>query len=413
MKFLHLADLHFGKSIYNISMLEKGDQRAWVDRFLELARDVRPDAVVIAGDVYDRSSPSGDAVVLLDHMITALAEMGVSVMLVAGNHDSGQRLSFGGSLLARQKVHIAGVFSKELVHVTLTDQDGPVTFWLMPYVFPALVAQALGDESIRDYDTAVRRLLEAQNIDFTQRNVLVAHQNVTANGEETQRGGSESMVGGVGQVDYHAFDGFDYVALGHIHSSYHVGRKTVRYAGSPLCYHFRETRQPVKGPVLVELNAKGAPVTLETKEIPPLHPMREIRGSYQEIQEAELRNTSQGEYIQIVLTDRKRDPDSYGFFSSLFERRGSLLLELASEYSPFTPVHDALAEQMKEKPVEELFADFYAQRSDGATPDALENELLRFVGEQVRGSSPMDDKEKLEKQVNALLKFAREQENAP
>ena len=221
------------------------------------------------------------------------------------------------------------------------------------------------------------------------------------------------MVGGVGQVDYHAFDGFDYVALGHIHSSYHVGRKTVRYAGSPLCYHFRETRQPVKGPVLVELNAKGAPVTLETKEIPPLHPMREIRGSYQEIQEAELRNTSQGEYIQIVLTDRKRDPDSYGFFSSLFERRGSLLLELASEYSPFTPVHDALAEQMKEKPVEELFADFYAQRSDGATPDALENELLRFVGEQVRGSSPMDDKEKLEKQVNALLKFAREQENAP
>ena len=231
MKFLHLADLHFGKSIHGVSLLEKGDQKAWVDGFLEMVRSLRPDAVVAAGDIYDRSAPSGDAVALLDGMVTALAELEVPVMLVAGNHDSGQRLSFGGSLLARQNVHISGVLSRQLAHVTLQDRDGPVTFWLMPYLFPALAAQVLEDESIRDYDAAVRRMLAAQDVDFSQRNVLVAHQNVTANGQEAVRGGSESMVGGVGQVDYTAFDGFDYVALGHIHSAYPVGREAVRYAG--------------------------------------------------------------------------------------------------------------------------------------------------------------------------------------
>lgn len=411
MKFLHLADLHFGKSIYGVSLLEKGDQRAWVDRFLELVQNLKPDAVVIAGDVYDRSAPSGDAVGLLDRMVTALAEMGVAVLIVAGNHDSGQRLSFGGSLLAKQNVHIAGVLSKELTHVTLTDRDGPVTFWLMPYVFPSLVAQILGDDGIRDYDTAVRRLLEAQNINFAGRNVLIAHQNVTAGGKEVQRGGSESMVGGVGQVDYQAFDGFDYVALGHIHSSYCVGRDAVRYAGSCMCYHFSETRQSAKGPVFVELGAKNTPPVLETKVIPPLHPMREIRGSYADIRDAELKNTARGEYVRIVLTDRKSDPTIYTDFRTLFEDRDSILMELTSEYSNFVPVSDAPVSGTTEKPVEKLFLDFYAQRSDGASPDAAEEALLHFVGDQVR-SSPADYHEDLEAQIDALLKFALEQEDA-
>ena len=256
MRFLHVSDLHFGKSIHDISLLERGDQPAWVERFLALARELRPEAVVLAGDIYDRGAPSGEAVALLDRMITGLAELEIQVMLVAGNHDSGQRLSFGGSLLAKQQVHISGVLSKTLPHAALTDRHGPVTFWLMPYVFPALVAQVLEGETIRDYHTAVRRLLEEQPVDFSQRNVLVAHQNVTANGQEVLRGGSESMVGGVGQVDYRAFDGFDYVVLGHIHSAYPVGRDAVRYAGSPLCYHFEESKQPRKGPLLVELGKR-------------------------------------------------------------------------------------------------------------------------------------------------------------
>lgn len=408
MKFLHLADLHFGKSIHGVSLLENGDQPTWTDRFLELVREIRPDAILIAGDVYDRSAPAGDAVSLLDKMITALAEMEIPVMIVAGNHDSGQRMSFGGSLLAKQNVHISGVLSREIPHVTLSDKDGPVTFWLMPYVFPALVAQKLEDDSIHDYDTAIRKLLAAQDIDFSQRNVLIAHQNVTASGQEAVRGGSESMVGGVGQVDYTAFDGFDYVALGHIHAAYPVGRDTVRYAGSPLCYHFDETKQPAKGPVLVELGPKGCVPMIDTKVIAPLHPMREIRGSYSEIQAAELQNLSGGEYIRIVLTDRRPEPEIYSFFRELFEKRGSIVMELTSEYSPFQAMPSTSPESTAvEKAIEDLFMDFYSERYGGGAPDQKTQELLRFVGEQVRRG---DSGGVLESQAEELRKFALKQE---
>lgn len=410
MKFLHLADLHFGKSIHGVSLLENGDQPVWVDRFLELVREIQPDAIVIAGDVYDRSAPSGDAVALLDRMISTLAEMEIPVMIVAGNHDSGQRMSFGGSLLAKQNVHISGVLSKEIPHVTLSDQNGPVTFWLMPYVFPALVAQKLEDDSIHDYDTAIRRLLAAQDIDFSQRNVLAAHQNVTANGQEAVRGGSESLVGGVGQVDYTAFDGFDYVALGHIHAAYPVGRDTVRYAGSPLCYHFEETKQQVKGPVLVELGAKTCVPAIETKVIAPLHPMREIKGEYSAIRTAELQNSARGEYVRIVLTDRRPEPEIYSFFHGLFEVRDSILMELTSEYDPFQGMPSlSPAGTMEEKAIEDLFIDFYSERFDGDVPDQAARELLRFAGEQVRHAKRDDA---LELQVEALRKFASEQEDA-
>ncbi len=412
MKFLHLADLHFGKSIHGVSLLENGDQSAWVCRFLKLVKELRPDALLIAGDVYDRSAPSGDAVALLDSMLTSLAEAGLPILMIAGNHDSGQRLSFGGRLLAKQNLHISGVLSKELAHVTLSDQDGPVTFWLMPYVFPALAAQTLEDETIRDYDTAVRKLLACQNIDFSERNVLVAHQNVTADGKEAVRGGSESMVGGVGQVDFHAFDGFDYVALGHIHSSYPIGRKAVRYAGSPLCCHFEETRQPARGPLLVELGAKGADPQITVQAIPPLHPMREIRGAWEEIRDKELQNASRGEYLRVVLTDRRITPEIAAFFRSLFKGRDSILMELVSEYAPFGEV-SAVPEAgaAAEKTIEELFADFYAERCSGQAPSPQELTLLQFAGERLRHAAPADGRQAPAMQdVEALLTFTLKQE---
>ena len=411
MKFLHIADLHFGKSVHGVSLLENGDQTAWVQCFLRLAEEVKPDAVVVAGDVYDRSAPSGDAVALLDCLLTALAERHIPVMMIAGNHDSGQRLSFGGSLLARQNICIAGVLSKELTHVTLPDPDGhgPVTFWLMPYIFPALAAQVLEDEDIRDYDTAVRKLLAAQNVDFTQRNVIVAHQNVTENGAEALRGGSESMVGGVGQVDYTAFDGFDYAALGHIHAAYHVGRASVRYAGSPLCYHFSETRQPTKGPVLVELGVKGEEPKIQTCLIPPLHPMREVKGSWEQLRDSELGQARENEYLRIVLTDRRISPEIAGFFRGLCENRGSILMEITSEYDPFREVSSAHPGQAQtEKSVEELFSDFYAARNDGTAPEEDDLALLHFAGEHVRHAQSTGEQDA--DGVEILLQFIMEQE---
>ena len=389
MRFLHISDLHFGKMIHGVSMLENGDQPCWVGRFLALAKELSPDAVVISGDVYDRGSPSGEAVSLLSRMLEQLEAMSICVMLVAGNHDSGQRLAFARDILARQNIHIAGTVQRNMARVTLRDPYGPVTFWLMPYVFPAAAACALGDDSIRDYGDAVRALLAAQDIDFGERNVIVAHQNVTAFGAESPRGGSESAVGGVGQVDYTAFDGFEYAALGHIHAAYPVGRNTVRYAGSPLCYHFNETRQSAKGPVLVELGCKGSEPVINTFTIPPLHPMREMKGGFEQLREQELERQTRGEYLRLVITDRPLTSEISDFFQELAYSRGSVLMERVSEYRRgFDDISASGAEAVREKTVEELFADFYAERSGGEQPDDFDLDLLHRAGELLRGSAP-------------------------
>ncbi len=392
-------------------MLENGDQGYWVDRFLALVSEIKPDAVVIAGDVYDRSAPSGDAVELLSRMLTGLSDQGVPVMMVAGNHDSVQRLSFASPMLARQGLHISRPLfgTDRLESVTLNDDDGPVTFWLMPYVFPALITQALGRENLRDYDAAVRALLERQEVDFRQRNVLVAHQNVTANGREADRGGSETTIGGVGQIDYRCFDGFDYVALGHIHAACPVGRETVRYAGSPLCYHFNEIRQPAKGPVLVRLGPKGTPVGTEVLKIPPLHPLRELRGSCEELKKRELAAPRTNEYLRLVLTDQKLSPEISAFFDDLFRSRGSVLMERCSEYDPFqgsasSPAPGAL----EQKSIQRLFSDFYSERSGGAPPDEDDLALLSFAGEiAVHADTHADP---AESEIGKILAFIADQE---
>ena len=389
MKFIHISDLHLGKSIHGVSLIDNGDQVVWVERFLDKVRELRPDAIVVAGDVYDRSAPSGDAMKLFDHMITALTEMEIPLLAIAGNHDSGKRLSYGEEIFAKNKIYLSGIPEKELMHITLPEKDGQgeVTFWLMPYLFPSLVAQKLEDEEIHDYATAARRLIEEQQIDFTARNVLIAHQNVTVGGSEVERGGSESMVGGVGQMEYTIFDGFDYVALGHIHAAYPVGRPEVRYAGSPLCYHFDEIRQTRKGPLLVTIGEKdkngekGAEVTTELIEIPPLHPMRELKGSYDQIRIQEENSAASGEYIRIVLTDTRVTPEISDYFRQLFESRDSIVMELVSEYrEELSYASSGLTSgELARMELKDLFADFYSNRRKGEELGEVEKKILQYA----------------------------------
>ena len=438
MRFIHLADLHLGKSLHGVNLLESGDQPYWVDRFLALAGELRPDAVLIVGDVYDRGAPAAGAVELLNRLLTGLTELGCAVMLIPGNHDSARRLGFGRELLARAGLHIAPPLTApgELAHVTLPDEHGPVDFWLLPYLFPALASEALGTE-LRDYDAAVRAVLAAQPIDFAQRNVLLAHQNVTVGGAEGARGGSETTVGGVGQVDCAAFDGFDYAALGHIHAGYPVGRPEVRYAGSPLCYHFNETRQAAKGPLLVELGAKGAPVRIELLPIEPLHRLRMLEGSYEEVR-AELAGTvqqnadggapslqdadggvpslqdtdggapsPQGEYLSVTLTDRRVTPELAEALRSLCETRGILLMELSSKLREARSEGTLSSAALRERGLAELFAEFYASRSGGAEPDGAELALLQSAAALAEGADCRTEPEP--DQIDRLLSEALRQ----
>ncbi len=412
MKILHLADLHLGKSIHGISLIDQKDQVVWVERFLDKVEEIDPSVIVVAGDVYDRSAPSGDAVMLFDHLLTKLERKNIPVMIVAGNHDSGQRLSFAGDILSKQNIYISGVLEKKIVHKTLEDEHGPVTFWLLPYIFPAMVADILEDPSIRDYDTAVRRLLAEQSMDFTRRNVIVAHQNVTCNGKTVEFGGSETMVGGVGQIDYTAFDGFDYVALGHIHSSYPVGRASIRYAGSPLCYHFDEIRQPQKGPILVELGEKGSDIKIQTQYIEPLHKMRIVKGTYAEICAELEENRYEGEYIKVVVTDQRISPSISEYVKELCRQRNSIVMELQSSYHMMGNVGDTMESSVSSgKQVEEYFEELYRERLEDIEPDEKEQALFQFIGEQVRS---VDFAEKQREpgaaEVDKLLAFLMEQE---
>ena len=392
MKFFHLGDLHFGKSIYGLSMLD--DQRYFVEHFLDCCKREAPDAIVIAGDVYDRSAPSGDAVELLDFMLTKLADMGIPVMLVAGNHDSGQRLSFGRSIFSKQNVHIAGTPQKVMEHVTFENPDGfgPISFWLLPYMYPEMISHIFEDEEIRTYEEALRHIIKVQHIDPAHRNIIISHQNVTANGKEAERGGSESMVGGVGQIDYTAYDVFDYVALGHIHSSYSVGRDAVRYAGTPICYHLSETRQKEKGFVEVVLGKKGSKAHICTRGVAPMHMMRNLVGTKEDIYDILEHDSGRNEYIGITLTDTRTTPESSRYLRSLLEERGSVLLEFLSSYHAFTGTVSAKkTEETAEKPLEDLFSDLYTDQCDGTPPADSEYELLQYIGEVTRNQDSHHD----------------------
>ncbi|MGN0667086.1 MAG: exonuclease SbcCD subunit D [Huintestinicola sp.] len=397
MKFLHISDLHFGKYMNDVSLAEK-DQPYWKDRFLEAAAETGAEAVVIAGDVYDRSNPSNEAVRLLDEMITELSAKNIPVLMVAGNHDSGQKLGFAGSVLEKGGVYVAGVPSAKVVHVTLEDDYGPVTFWLVPYLFPQAVSDILHCEDIHDYDTAFRKLIQAQDIDFTQRNVIVSHQNVTRNGVEAERGGSETMVAGVGGIDFTAFEGFEYAALGHIHRAQSVGSKTVRYAGSPLCYHFDEAKYPDKGAVLVELRSKEEEPEITLIPIKPLHNVRVLRGAYDDILNSVQFGSGTNEYLRGEITDRHPDHDMCSALRSAAESRGSLFMEIVPAVKKTFSDAELSDEMSETKSISELFWDYYAVVNESEEPDSAEHELIEGL---VREMSLMDIRE-----ANAVPKLA-------
>lgn len=300
MKFLHLADLHLGKRVNGFSMLE--DQAHILRQILAILDDEQPDGVLIAGDVYDKSVPSVEAVELLDGFLTELRARGVPVLLISGNHDSPERLAFGGRVMDSCGIHISPVYDGALAPVTLQDAFGPVHVWLLPFVKPAHVRRWFPDADIESYTDAVAEAVAHMDIDTAARNVLVTHQFVTGG---TRSGSEELSVGGTDNVDSGVFAPFDYVALGHLHGAQHIGRETIRYAGSPLKYSFSEARQH-KSVTVVTLGEKGD-VQVRTAALTPLRELREIRGSYDELTARSFyeHTTYRSDYLHLILTDEQ------------------------------------------------------------------------------------------------------------
>lgn len=305
MKLIHLSDLHLGKRVNEFSMLE--DQQYILSEILRIIDAEQPDGILIAGDVYDKTVPSAEAVALLDDFLVRLAKRDLQIFLISGNHDSPERMAFGGRLMEGSGVHLSPVYDGRVRPITLTDVYGTVNIYLLPFVKPAHVRRCFPEREITTYTDALAIAIEAMGVDQTERNVLVTHQFVTG----AARCDSEELsVGGTDNVDASVFDPFDYVALGHIHGPQRVGRETVRYCGTPLKYSFSEAGHQ-KSVTVVELEAKGA-VSVRTVPLVPLRDLVELRGTYEELTfRGFYEGTSyQKDYVHITLTDEEDIPDA-------------------------------------------------------------------------------------------------------
>ncbi|QAT50653.1 exonuclease SbcCD subunit D [Caproiciproducens sp. NJN-50] len=377
MKLLHLSDLHIGKRVCEFSMLE--DQRHILEQIAGIARDVRPDAVLIAGDLYDRSIPVGEAVTLLDDFLTELSGQAIPVFAISGNHDSPERLDFGSRIMRKNNVMIAGTFQGTVPHAVLSDRFGTVHIYLLPFLRPAAAQPFFGPEKTDTYDHAVRAALGTVPPDPGERNVLVAHQFVVSGSAEPDRCDSETVsVGGLDSVDVSAFDGFDYVALGHLHGPQQIGRPTARYAGSPLKYSFSETRQK-KSVTVAELGEKGK---IELTRIPltPLRDMREIRGPIEALTAPEtFEGTNREDYIRAVLTDEKEIADAAGKLRAIYPNLMRIDFENRRMDSQNTGT-SASGDPSLRTPMQ-LFEEFYQDRN-GAPMSGEEREIIGKIIEE-------------------------------
>ena len=307
MKLLHLSDLHLGKRVNEFSMID--DQRHVLDQILCVIDAERPDAVLIAGDVYDKPVPTAEAVALLDWFLVELSGRELQVFVISGNHDSAERMAFGGRLMEQSGVHLAPVYDGTVVRWPLTDEHGPVHLYLLPFVKPVHVRRCFPEREIETYTDAVAAAVEAMDVDPAARNVLVTHQFVTG---AARCESEEVSVGGSDNVDASVFDKFDYVALGHLHRPQTVGRETVRYCGTPLKYSFSEVHHK-KSVTVVELGEKGT-VTVRTVPLTPRRDLVELRGTYEDVTRRDFyEGTGYGDsYVHITLTDEEDVPDALG-----------------------------------------------------------------------------------------------------
>ncbi len=306
MKLIHLSDLHLGKRVGEVSMLE--DQAYILDRVLDIVDGAGPDALLIAGDVYDKSVPSAEAVTLFDDFLCRLARRKLPVLVISGNHDSPERLAFGSRLMEGAGVHLSPVYDGNVKPITLTDEHGPVDFWLLPFLKPAHLRRFYPEETIDSYTDAVGAAIAHMNINPSRRNVLLCHQFVT--GAATCES-EELIVGGTDNVDAAVFDGFDYVALGHLHGPQNVGSSRIRYCGTPLKYSFSEASQ-YKSVTVAELGEKGD-LTLHTVPLTPRHDMRVIQGTFAQLTAENSDAAGEREdYLHIILTDEEDVPEALG-----------------------------------------------------------------------------------------------------
>ena len=355
MKLLHLGDLHLGRSLGDFDLIE--DQKYILDQILKIIEKENVDGVLIAGDVYDKSIRSEAATNLLDYFLCKLSESRVQTFMISGNHDSDDRLNYGSNLFEANQIYISALYHGTLDKRTVTDEYGEVNVYLLPFVKASQVRHFYPEETIDSYDDAVRVILKHADMDVTQRNVIVAHQFVTGQSEDTALGGSEGAgtqsVGLVEKIGYDCFDGFDYVALGHIHSPQRVGRDEVRYSGSPLKYSLSEVHNAKSVPVIT-MGKKGE-VTLELIPLKPMRDLRHIKGNLKALLEPK-NMTDVEDFIYVTLTDEEIINDAMGIFQQTYPNTVKIDYDNSRTRAM---EHVDISNIAENKSFSELISDFY------------------------------------------------------
>lgn len=379
MKIFHLSDLHIGKQLYHYNMgLE---QRDILLKISELAKKEKPDVVVIAGDIYDGPVPSAEAVSIFDDFLTALSEIEprITILMIAGNHDSAKRIDFASAILARHQVYIAGLPpmhpEEHIQRVTLTDRYGEVDFYLLPFVKPSYVRK-LFEEEITDYDTAVRKLIQREEIDMTRRNVIISHQFYTASGRGPATCDSEmKLVGGIENVEVDVLSPFEYAALGHIHRPQKMGKDVYRYCGTPLQYSVSESGDE-KSITVVDLQEKGKAPQIETL---PLLPMRKIiscRGTLAEIINQAKENICH-QYVSITLTDEVEAYQPKEQLEEVYDH----ILEIRIDNARTQKLMEFSEEELEHIDPYESFCRFFLEMN-GRELTEQENEMIQQIMNQ-------------------------------
>ena len=366
MRFLHTGDLHLGKQLNDVSLLD--DQQHILAQIADIAAEKQVDALLIAGDVYQRSAPQAEAMALFDKFVSRLVSLGLKLFIISGNHDSSLRISYFSDIVRTAGVYVSQRFDGRLQQIMLSDEHGPVVVHLMPFIKPLHVRRALPEAEANTYQEAVRTVVANSPVDTSVRNILICHQFIT--GSETSDS-EESSVGGLDNIDASVFCDFDYVALGHIHKPQRMTRDTLRYSGSPLKYSFSEVNHR-KSVCIVDVNEKGS-VCIETVPLVPKRDMRLVTGTAREIMSMDPSD----DYVWVTVTDELVPPD--------------IRLEIAANVFPnmlkfsvsnSRTRYDAditAAEAIESKQIDELFRDFYRMQNSNAEPGDAHMKVLRDI----------------------------------
>ena len=377
MKLMHVGDLHLGRSLGDFDLTE--DQEYMLGQLLGIVEKQAVDAVLIAGDVYDKAIPSEAATRMLDYFLSSLAKRNVNVYMVSGNHDSDERLNYGSSLFETNHIFISTKYDGNLYKQTLKVDKVEADIYLLPFVKASQVRHFLTDAKIESYDDAVRAILDKADIDGSRINILVAHQFVMGKSEDPELSGSESLgtqsVGTVEKIGYDCFDLFDYAALGHIHSPQQVGRKEVRYSGSPLKYSLSEVNNK-KSISLITVSGKGK-LEIELVPVKPMRNMRHLKGKIKDLLDKE-RITAPEDFIYATLTDEEIVNDAMGIFQQVYPN--TVKIDYDNSHTREIELAD-ISRIAEKRSFAELISDFYRQMY-GCEISEEEMDVMRTVARE-------------------------------